>query len=179
MDDLKELLKSVDHDKVVNSTDIISEDALAALLDRSLSSGGAVANKEATSSSGEGTHSNLFVVLEENTGKGKILKSVNASAAEESPEKQSVAENQTEEAAVQLTTTAEENGEQMGTEENGGDTGGAKHEGEKQPAEDEKMRTDADDQELTPELPAAELSIEKLVAEGNGFKIEQLTAAED
>lgn len=174
MDDLKELLKSVDHDQVVNSTDIISDDALAALLDRSLSSSSAASariNEEATSS-GEGAHGNLFVVLEENTGEGNILKSVNANVAttednKELPEKHSVQENQKEETTVQFTATAEGNGEaQTGVREDEKETDRA---GEKQLVKDE-----TDNQGLALESPP----VEKPVGE-NGFEIQQLTAAED
>ena len=204
MDDLKELLKSVDHDQVVNSTDVISDEALAALLDRSLSSSSAASartNEEVAPSGGEVAHSNLFVVLEENTGEGTILKSVNASTTNyngensqqhqlataddnkethRSPEKQSVAETEIEETSGH---TTEDKGETQLASVGEKETERAENKGEnpllEQPAEDEKMRTDKDNQEITSELPPAELNIKKPIAEENRFKIQHLTAAED
>ena len=71
LDDLSELLHSVDHDKVVNSDgQIISDEALAALLDRTVRTKPVTVSPDQGSDTskvaGEGTsHSGVFKVLEE------------------------------------------------------------------------------------------------------------------
>ena len=118
MEDLKELLKSVDHEHVVDSSDIISDEALKALLDRSFSSSSSLAVKgekkagnsdNGVCSSDHGAHSNLFVVLEEKCDSGNLLKSVNAdnTGTRDGGENPPAAEPATEDADKSSTTSAD------------------------------------------------------------------------
>lgn len=79
VDDLVDLLQSVDHDRVVNSKDtVISDDALRALLDRSSSV--MVAAEMAEEDGGKRKdlgapdgHETLFRVIEERDSSGKVI----------------------------------------------------------------------------------------------------------
>lgn len=62
VEDLTELLESVDHDKVVNSEDIISDAALTALLDRSM-----LSNERDDSGAPSVDHDDVFKVVIEET----------------------------------------------------------------------------------------------------------------
>ena len=112
MDDLKDLLKSVDHDQVVDSSDVISDKALAALLDRSLTSstGATARHSQEDKVCNDGAHSNLFVVLEEDSGNGGMLKGVNAGSSkhEETCSQQEATIKDTEEKTFEQVAGTEE-----------------------------------------------------------------------
>ena len=76
LDDLVELLKSVDHDKVVKSQKIISDSALEALLDRNFTSENGLKSVGGDSDS-VGEHAEVFKVIEEQVDGRSVLKSVN------------------------------------------------------------------------------------------------------
>ena len=82
LDDLVELLHSVDHHKVVDSRDaVISDEQLEALLDRTLTSQEKDKDKEPSTSSclpEEGQ--NLFRVIEERDAKGNVIRGGDDSA---------------------------------------------------------------------------------------------------
>ena len=78
LDDLVELLKSVDHDKVVKSQKIISDSALEALLDRNFTSENGLKSVGGDSDSDSvGEHAEVFKVIEEQVDGRSVLKSVN------------------------------------------------------------------------------------------------------
>ena len=76
LEDLMDLLHSVDHERVVGGSDaVISDGALAALLDRSFTSkkvGAAATRAEAKTN----RHEEVFKVLEERDIHGNVLRSV-------------------------------------------------------------------------------------------------------
>ena len=74
LDDLVELLKSVDHDKVVKSQKIISDSALEALLDRNFTSENGL---KSVGGDSVGEHTEVFKVIEEQVDGRSVLKSVN------------------------------------------------------------------------------------------------------
>ena len=76
LDDLVELLKSVDHDKVVKSHEIISDSALEALLDRNFTSENGL-KSVGVDSDGVDEHAEVFKVIEEEVDGRSVLKSVN------------------------------------------------------------------------------------------------------
>ena len=86
LDDLVDLLQSVEHDKVVNSKDaVISDEALRALLNRNLSNNDNDDGKVARSleeSVGDGPkHSDVFKVIEERDSSGNIRKCMQSEQA--------------------------------------------------------------------------------------------------
>lgn len=62
VDDLVDLLKSVDHDKIVKSNDIISDSALEALLDRNFN------HQKRPNEKDDIKHDDIFKVVEEQNG---------------------------------------------------------------------------------------------------------------
>lgn len=73
VEELVELLESVDHDKVVSSDDIISDTALAALLDRSMLTGSSGMSDSATVGP---DHDSIFkVIIEDKDDKDTSLSS--------------------------------------------------------------------------------------------------------
>ena len=80
LEDLASLLHSVDHEKVVESSDaIISDEALEALLDRSIQTGreGGEGGGEGKGERGGRQHEGVFKVIDEQDSSGNTLLSIN------------------------------------------------------------------------------------------------------
>ena len=81
LEDLASLLHSVDHEKVVESSDaIISDEALEALLDRSIQTGkegGGGGGGGGKREGGGGQHEGVFKVIDEQDSSGNTLLSIN------------------------------------------------------------------------------------------------------
>lgn len=79
IEDLVDLLDSVDHDKVVNSGDaVISDGALSALLDRDLN----LDRSSKTKKKQKSGHSDLFKVIAERDANGNLIEAVSSTSLE-------------------------------------------------------------------------------------------------